>query len=60
MLLMLIKEVLDAKGEAVQGGPVGIAWKTYQSAFMGLSGRLATAQNSGFGNLRPMGLDIDL
>ena len=32
----------------------------YQSAFMGLSGRLATAQNTGFGNLRPMGLDIDL
>ena len=58
--MLMGKEVLDAKGDAVQGGPVGIAKALYQSAFMGLSGRLATAQNSGFGNLRPMGLDIDL
>ena len=58
--MLMGKEVLDAKGNVVQGGPVGIAKALYQSAFMGLSGRLATAQNTGFGNLRPMGLDIDL
>ena len=58
--MLMGKEVLDAKGNPVQGGPIGIAKALYQSAFMGLSGRLATAQNSGFGNLRPMGLDIDL
>ena len=58
--MLMGKEVLDAKGNVVEGGPMGIARALYQSAFMGLSGRLATAQNSGFGNLRPMGLDIDL
>jgi hypothetical protein len=58
--MLMGKEVLDDKGNVVQSGPVGIAKALYQSAFMGLSGRLATAQNSGFGNLRPMGLDIDL
>ena len=58
--MLMGKEVLDAKGNVVEGGPMGIAKALYQSAFMGLSGRLATAQNTGFGNLRPMGLDIDL
>ena len=55
--LSLAGDILQGKAE---GGPVGLAKALYQSAFMGLSGRLATAQNSGFGNLRPMGLDIDL
>ena len=55
--LSLVGDILQGKAD---GGPVGIAKALYQSAFMGLSGRLATAQNSGFGNLRPMGLDIDL
>lgn len=49
--------ILQGKEE---GGLMGIGKALYQSAFMGLSGRLATAQNTGFGNLRPMGLDIDL
>ena len=55
--LSLAGDILQGKAE---GGPVGLAKALYQSAFMGLSGRLATAQNTGFGNLRPMGLDIDL
>ena len=55
--LSLAGDILQGKAE---GGPVGLARALYQSAFMGLSGRLATAQNTGFGNLRPMGLDIDL
>lgn len=55
--LSLAGDILQGKEE---GGPVGLAKALYQSAFMGLSGRLATAQNTGFGNLRPMGLDIDL
>ena len=55
--LSLAGDILQGKAE---GGPVGLAKALYQSAFMGLSGRLATAQNTGFGNLRPIGLDIDL
>ena len=48
--LSLVGDILQGKAD---GGPVGIAKALYQSAFKGLSGRRVTAQNSGFGNLRP-------
>ena len=55
--LLKAGNILQGKEE---GGLGAFGKALYQSAFMGLSGRLATAQNTGFGNLRPMGLDIDL
>tara|TARA_Y100000004_G_scaffold470_1_gene668 strand:- start:958 stop:3987 length:3030 start_codon:yes stop_codon:yes gene_type:complete len=55
--LLRAGNILQGKEE---GGLGAFGKALYQSAFMGLSGRLATAQNTGFGNLRPMGLDIDL
>jgi len=41
-------------------GVVGAAKAAYQVAFKGLSGVLRVNQNTGWGNLRPMGNDIDL
>ena len=55
--LLKAGNILQGKEE---GGLGAFGKALYQTAFMGLSGRLATAQNTGFGNLRPMGLDIDL
>lgn len=52
---------LKLSGDILQGKVEGdLAKALYQTAFQGGSGRLAIAQNTGFGNLRPMGLDIDL